>query len=124
MTFEWKEDQPIYRQLRDRIVSAIMDGSLAEGEAIPSVRQLSVDFQITPLTAQKAYAELVNDGLLEKRRGLGMYVMEGARSKLLKDERQQFLNDEWPAITARIQALGLNVEELLNAATVPQKGRK
>jgi len=123
MTFEWKEDQPIYRQLRDKVVEAIIDGSLAEGEAIPSVRQVAVDFQINPLTAQKAYAELVTDGLVEKRRGLGMFVMEGARAKLLSNERDQFLNEEWPAITARIKALGLNVEDLLKSATTPKNGK-
>ncbi len=122
MTFEWKEDQPIYRQLRDKVVEAIIDGSLAEGEAIPSVRQVAVDFQINPLTAQKAYAELVNDELVEKRRGLGMFVMEGARAKLLSNERDQFLNEEWPAITARIKALGLNIEDLMTSAKAPKNG--
>lgn len=123
MTYEWKEDQPIYRQLRDKVVEAIIDGSLSEGEAIPSVRQVAVDFQINPLTAQKAYAELVNEGLLEKRRGLGMYVMEGARASLLSHERDQFLNGEWPAITARIKALGLNVDDLLKSAHAPKNGK-
>ena len=116
MTTDWKEDQPIYRQLRDRMAAAIIDGSLKEGEALPSVRTVAVDFQINPLTAPKAYQELVGEDLVEKRRGLGMFVIEGARRKLLQAEREHFLEQEWPAIVGRIKALGLIVQDLLKAA--------
>lgn len=112
---DWTDDQPIYRQLKDKLVSAIIDGSLKEGEPLPSVRTISVDMQINPITASKAYQELVNDGLVEKRRGLGMYVVEGAREKVLGTERKRFLDEEWPRIVERIRGLGLDVGELLQA---------
>lgn len=112
MTPEWTEDQPIYRQLRDKVVAAIMDGSMAEGEALPSVRAVAVDMQINPITASKAYQELVMDGLVEKKRGLGMFVVDGARGKLLEGERDKFLTEEWPRILEHIKRLGLSVAEL------------
>lgn len=113
MTPDWNEDQPIYRQLRDKVASAILEGSLKEGEALPSVRNVSVEMQINPLTASKAYQELVGEDLVEKRRGLGMFVIEGARTKLLETERKHFLENEWPAIVARISALEMNAADLV-----------
>ena len=117
MTTDWKEDQPIYRQLRDRMAAAIIDGSLKEGDALPSVRNVAVDFQINPLTASKAYQELASEDLVEKRRGLGMFIIEGAREKLLQAERERFLEIEWPEVVGRIKALSLNVQDLLKAAS-------
>lgn len=109
----WSEGQPIYRQLRDRIVAMILDGEIPEGEPVPSVRQIAVEMQINPLTVSKAMQELSDEALLEKRRGLGMYVREGARSVLLQRERERFLNDEWPMLLARIERMGLDVATLL-----------
>ena len=115
MTQDWKEDQPIYRQLRDKVAAQILAGAIKEGEALPSVRTVAVDLQINPLTANKAYQELVDENLIEKRRGLGMYVLKGARERLLALEKKRFLEEEWPAFAARIAALGLRAEELLQA---------
>ncbi len=116
MTITWNDNVPIYRQLRARVVAMILDGALAEGDALPSVRQVAADYQINPLTVSKAYQELVDEHLVEKRRGLGMFVTEGARGNLLDSERERFLREEWPALKARIQRLGLNLEQLMNAA--------
>ncbi len=116
MTVTWNDSVPIYRQLRDRGVAMILDGALKEGDALPSVRQIAADFQINPLTVSKSYQELVDEALVEKRRGLGMYVTEGARAKLLDSERARFLKDEWPALLQRIQRMGLTPETLLKAA--------
>lgn len=113
MTLEWKEDQPIYRQLRDKVAAQILTGSLKEGESLPSVRNVAVELQINPLTASRAYQELVDEALVEKRRGLGMFIVKGARSKLLTLEKKRFLEDEWPEINARILALGLSAKDLL-----------
>lgn len=124
MNPDWKEDQPIYRQLRDKVASAILEGSLKEGEALPSVRNVAVEMQINPLTASKAYQELVTQELVEKRRGLGMYVIDGAREKLLQGERKLFLEDEWPEIVARIQALGMDIDELAQGISGPKNGKK
>lgn len=117
MTPDWTEDQPIYRQLKDKVVSAIMEGSLREGEALPSVRNVAVDMQINPITASKAYQELVMDGLVEKKRGLGMFVIDGARSKLMEAERERFLNEEWPRVVDTIKRLGFDTKELLKNST-------
>lgn len=117
MTPDWTEDQPIYRQLKDKVVAAIVEGTMREGEALPSVRNVAVDLQINPITASKAYQELVMDGLVEKKRGLGMFVVEGARSKLVEAERDRFLNEEWPRVMETIQRLGLNAETLLKNST-------
>lgn len=118
MTVEWNDNQPIYRQLRDLVVERIMDGSFPEGEAVPSVRQVAADYQINHLTVGKAYQELVDLGLLEKRRGLGMFVRGGARNTLIDDEQQRFLDEEVPAFAERVRVLGLNmnkvVEQLLS----------
>ena len=112
MTPEWSDDQPIYRQLKDKVANAILDGALKEGEPLPSVRSVAVDMQINPITASKAYQELVMDGLVEKRRGLGMFVLDGARDTLLSGERERFLNEEWPKVLGAIERLGLKLEDL------------
>jgi GntR family transcriptional regulator len=114
MDREWNDNQPIYRQLRDRVVAMILDGVLKEGDSLPSVRNVAAEYRINPLTVLKSYQELVDEELVEKRRGLGMFVKDGARNLLLKGERQKFLAEEWPRIQAIIQRLGLDAEELLN----------
>jgi GntR family transcriptional regulator len=116
MEREWTDGQPIYRQLRDRVVEMILEGVLAEGDALPSVRTVSADYRVNPITVMKGYQQLVDEGLVETRRGLGMFVKEGARKTLLAGERQRFLAEEWPRIRATIQRLGLAPEELLAAA--------
>jgi GntR family transcriptional regulator len=115
MTIAWNDSTPIYRQLRDRVVAMILDGVLKQGDALPSVRQVAADFQINPITVSKAYQELVDENLVEKRRGLGMYVTEGARGALMKSERDRFLSDEWPSLYARLTRLGLSLKELMEA---------
>ncbi len=115
MTPDWTDDQPIYRQLKDKVVTAIMEGSLREGEALPSVRNVAVEMQINPITASKAYQELVMDGLVEKKRGLGMFVVDGARDKLMEAERDRFLNEEWPRVMETIRRLGLDADALLKS---------
>lgn len=115
MTIAWNDSTPIYRQLRDRVVAMILDGVLKQGDALPSVRQVAADFQINPITVSKAYQELVDENLVEKRRGLGMYVSEGARSALMKSERDRFLSDEWPQLHARLTRLGLSLKDLMEA---------
>jgi GntR family transcriptional regulator len=116
MDREWNDNQPIYRQLRDRVVAMILDGVLKDGDPLPSVRNVSADYRINPLTVLKGYQELVDEELVEKRRGLGMFVKEGARKLLLKGERQRFLSEEWPRISETIQRLGLTAEELLDSS--------
>ncbi len=113
MAEQWTDDKPIYLQLKDKILAMIMDGVLSEGDALPSVRKVAVEYQINPITASKAYAELVDDGLVEKRRGLGMFILDGARENLLKAEQKAFLEVEWPKIIEQINRLGLNIHELL-----------
>jgi GntR family transcriptional regulator len=116
MDLEWNDSQPIYRQLRDRVVAMILDGVLKEGDPLPSVRNVAADYRVNPLTVLKGYQQLVDEELVEKRRGLGMFVKAGARGLLLKGERQKFLAEEWPRVYANIQRLGLKAEELLNKA--------
>ena len=113
MSMTWNDSVPIYRQLQQRVVAMILDGALNEGDPLPSVRQVAADFQINPLTVSKAYQELVDERLVEKRRGLGMFVIEGAREELLKSERERFLREEWPALYARLQRLGLDLKTLM-----------
>jgi len=113
MTITWNDNAPIYRQLRDRVVAMILDGILKQGDALPSVRQVAADFQLNPITVSKAYQELVDDQLVEKRRGLGMYVAEGARNALLHSERDRFLREEWPTLRARLERLGLDIKTLM-----------
>jgi GntR family transcriptional regulator len=115
MSIIWNDNAPIYRQLRDRVVAMILDGVLNEGDALPSVRQVAADFQLNPITVSKAYQELVDEQLIEKRRGLGMYVMEGARESLLRSERERFLREEWPPLSARLKRLGLDLRELADS---------
>jgi GntR family transcriptional regulator len=116
MSMTWSDNTPIYLQLKDKVVSMILDGVLKPGDALPSVRQVAADFQLNPITVSRAYQELADGTLVEKRRGLGMYVTEGAPEKLLASERERFLTEEWPAVMERIKRLGLNVERLLQAA--------
>jgi DNA-binding transcriptional regulator YhcF (GntR family) len=111
---EWNDSQPIYRQLRDRIVALILDGVLKEGDPLPSVRNVATEYRLNPITVLKSYQELVDQGLVEKKRGLGMFVMAGARDALLKRERDRFLAEEWPRVYATIQRLGLKLKDLLN----------
>jgi GntR family transcriptional regulator len=116
MDKEWTDGQPIYRQLRDRAVHMILDGVLNEGDPLPSVRHVAAEFRVNPLTVLKAYQQLVDEELVEMKRGLGMFVRPAARDLLLKGERQKFLADEWPRVAATIQRLGLTQKEL-DAAT-------
>jgi GntR family transcriptional regulator len=113
MEFEWNDNQPIYRQLRDRVVAMILDGVLKDGDSLPSVRNVAAEYRVNPLTVLKGYQQLVDEGLVETKRGRGMFVQEGARVQLLQGERQKFLEDEWPRIAGTIQRLGLSAEELL-----------
>ena len=124
MDFQWTDDQPIYRQLRDRVVAMILDGTLAEGDSLPSVRNVAAEHQLNPLTVLKGYQELVDEGLVEKRRGLGMFVREGATGKLMTDERAKFLKDEWPRVADTIQRLGLSVDELLKTLAKKEGGKR
>jgi GntR family transcriptional regulator len=112
----WNDSQPIYRQLRDRVVAMIIEGTLNDGEALPSVRNVAAEYQLNPLTVLKGYQALVDEDLVEKRRGLGMFVKEGARKKLTRDERQRFLEEEWPIVLETIERLGMDPDELLQAA--------
>jgi len=114
MDREWNDNQPIYRQLRDRVVAMILDGILKEGDPLPSVRTVAAEYRVNPLTVLKGYQQLVDDGLVETRRGRGMFINAGARSLLLEGERQKFLGEEWPRIYATIQRLGLKAKELLD----------
>ena len=109
---KWNEDLPIYRQLRDRVVAMILEGVLSDGDALPSVRNVAAEYRLNPLTVLKGYQELVDEGLVEKKRGRGMFVNDGARKQLLKDERQRFIEKEWPVIFATIQRLGLDIATL------------
>src|ERR671929_866689 len=111
MDRDWNDSEPIYRQLRDRVVAMILDSVLKEGDPLPSVRNVAAEYRLNPLTVLKAYQELVDEQLVETRRGLGMFVKTGARNLLLKGERRKFLHQEWPRIAARIQRLGLTPKE-------------
>src|ERR1700679_1091031 len=113
MMGEWNDTQPIYRQLRERVVAMILDGVLNEGDALPSVRTVAAEYRINHLTVLKAYQQLVDEQLVEMKRGRGMFINAGARKLLLKTERTRFLTEQWPAIQATIQRLGLTFEELL-----------
>ena len=113
---QWSEDLPIYRQLRDRVVAMILEGVLGDGDALPSVRNVAAEYRLNPLTVLKGYQELVDEELVEKKRGRGMFVTDGARIQLLKDERQRFLEKEWPEVVATIERLGLDPTTLLDEA--------
>lgn len=114
MDREWNDRQPIYRQLRDRVVAMILDGALKEGDALPSVRNVATEYRVNPLTVLKSFQGLADEDLVEKRRGLGMFVKPGARERLLRAERDTFLKERWPEIRATIQRLGLKPEELVD----------
>ena len=116
---KWNEDQPIYRQLRDRVVAMILEGVLGDGDALPSVRNVAAEYRLNPLTVLKGYQELVDEGLVEKKRGRGMFVNDGAQRQLLKDERQRFLDKEWPLVSATIKRLGLDAATLLEELEQP-----
>lgn len=127
MDNEWNNGQPIYRQLRDRVVHMILEGVLKEGDPLPSVRTVAAENRVNPITVLKAYQELVDEQLVETRRGLGMFVNAGARTLLLKGERRKFLTEEWPRVAATIERLGLTREELPDAAGTRRsksKGKK
>src|SRR5574337_2057780 len=113
MTITWNDSVPIYRQLHQRVVAMILDGALNEGDPLPSVRQVAADYQINPLTFSKAYQELVDEPLVEKRRGLGMFVTDGARETLYRSEREHFLREEWPRLRSRIERMGQKIKKLL-----------
>ncbi len=110
---KWNEDLPIYRQLRDRVVEMILEGAIGDGDALPSVRNVASEYRLNPLTVLKGYQELVDEGLVEKKRGRGMFVTDGAQKQLLNDERQRFVDKEWPQVVATIERLGLEVDQLL-----------
>jgi GntR family transcriptional regulator len=113
---QWNEDQPIYRQLMERLIARILDGSYPEGQMLPSVRQLASDSEVNPLTAAKAYKELARDGLIERLRGEGLIVAKGTREALLRRERSRFLKGEWPNLRARLRRLGIDVRALPDLA--------
>lgn len=117
MEGDWNDGQPIYRQVRDRVVALILDGVLKEGDALPSVRSVAAEYRINPLTVLKGYQQLVDEELVEARRGRGMFVRPDARAALLEGERQKFLSEQWPRIHETIERLGLTREELLDAVT-------
>lgn len=112
MVTQWNDSQPIYWQLKERTIAMILDGTLGEGDALPSVRSVASEFQLNPITVSKSYQALVDEGLVEKRRGLGMFVRDGARGQLMDSERRKFIEEEWPATLERIQQLGLELGEL------------
>ena len=122
MELNWNDAQPIYRQLRDRVVAMMLDGDLREGDSLPSVRQVAADLRVNPLTVLKSYQGLVDEQLIEKRRGLGMFVRPGARALLLQDERERFLNIEWPRTVETIQRLGLDPKVLLSSTNNKRPG--
>lgn len=121
MDREWNETQPIYRQIRDRVIAMILDGILKEGDPLPSVRTVAAEYRVNPLTVLKAYQELADEKLVETRRGRGMFINDGARASLLEGERERFLRDEWPRVQETIQRLGLDPDELLNGAKAKRK---
>jgi GntR family transcriptional regulator len=129
MDREWNDGQPIYRQVRDRVVALMLDGVLKEGDALPSVRNVAAEYRLNPLTVLKGYQQLVDEHLVETKRGRGMFIKPGARNLLLEGERQKFLADQWPRVYATIQRLGLTPEELLERGATrrspdaPEKGR-
>ena len=118
----WNDNQPIYRQLRDKVAAMILEGSLADGDALPSVRNVAAEFTLNPLTVLKGYQQLVDEGLVEKRRGRGMFVTPGARAQLMKGEKQRFLEIDWPRVLVTIDRLGLDPDELLRQARAKRSG--
>ncbi|HTK94228.1 MAG TPA: GntR family transcriptional regulator [Terriglobales bacterium] len=124
MDREWNDSQPIYRQLRDRVVAMILDGVLKEGDPLPSVRSVAAEYRVNPLTVLKGYQQLVEEGLVESRRGLGMFINAGARGLLLAGERQKFMQEEWPRVQETIERLGLSAEDLLNGRRPKTKAKE
>ena len=124
MDANWNDSQPIYRQLRDRVVAMILEGALKEGDPLPSVRNVAAEYRLNPLTVLKGYQQLVDEQLVEKRRGRGMYVAEGATRALMKGERQRFLEEEWPRVHATIQRLGFSLAELLATPPAPSAPKR
>ncbi len=120
-TVQWNDNSPIYRQLKERVVAMMLDGALKPGDALPSVRQIAAEYQLNPITVSRAYQELVDDALVEKRRGLGMYVTDGAPEKLLSSEREHFMRDEWPLVLERMRRLGLDIKSLMKAALAAEE---
>ncbi len=123
MQQKWSDNQPIYVQLRDHAIALILDGILDEGDPLPSVRKVAADFRLNPITVSKAYQSLVDDKLVETRRGLGMFVRTGAKLALLQAEREKFLNREWPQLAAKMARLGLDPAELIEAWKADRKQR-
>jgi GntR family transcriptional regulator len=121
MDREWNDSQPIYRQLRDRVVAMILDGVLKEGDPLPSVRNVAAEYRVNPLTVLKGYQQLADEGLVEARRGRGMFINPGARDLLLRSERRKFLDEEWPRLQQNIQRLGLKAEDLLKGTGGPEE---
>jgi GntR family transcriptional regulator len=115
MPAQWNDSQPIYWQLKERTIAMILDGTLNEGDALPSVRTVAAEFQLNPITVSKSYQTLVDEDLVEKRRGLGMFICDGAKQQLVDSERQKFLTEEWPAMVNRIGQLGLDVDKLIHS---------
>jgi GntR family transcriptional regulator len=113
---QWHDRQPIYRQLRDDVVAMILDRVLQDGGPLPSVRTVAGEYRVNPLTVLKAYQQLVDERLVESRRGRGMFVVAGARERLIREERRRFLADEWPQVHATIERLGLTTQDLLDGA--------
>lgn len=124
MAVHWDDTQPIYIQLRDKVLNMILEGAISEGEALPSVRTVSAEYQLNPITVSKAYQMLVDSELAEKRRGLGMFVTDGAKNKLLAEEREQFLTVEWPSVLARVERLGIALDDLVKVAKDPDANYK
>jgi len=122
MAANWNDNQPIYRQLRDKVVGLILDDVLAEGDALPSVRNVAAEYQLNPITVSKGYQELVDEGLVEKRRGLGMFVLDGAKARLLEAERDQFMREELPAFIERVDRLGIDPRKLLKKIEQVREG--
>ncbi len=118
----WNDSQPIYRQLRDRVVEMILEGVLSDGDALPSVRSVAAEYRLNPLTVLKGYQELVDEGLVEKKRGRGMFIMDGAKKSLLSGERELFVTEQWPSVVAAIRRLGLDLDELMEQARVELAG--
>ncbi|MEL1264630.1 GntR family transcriptional regulator [Pseudoxanthomonas putridarboris] len=114
-SIQWSDGAPIYRQLKDRVIAMMLDGILKPGDALPSVRQVAAEYQLNPITVSRAYQELADEALVEKRRGLGMFVTDEAAKKLRGSERERFLTEEWPAVVERIERLGLSLEDLLQS---------
>jgi GntR family transcriptional regulator len=112
----WNDSQPIYRQLRDRVVEMILEGVLGDGDALPSVRSVAAEYRLNPLTVLKGYQELVDEGLVEKKRGRGMFIIDGAKKSLLSGERELFVTEQWPSVVATIRRLGLDLDELMDQA--------